>query len=124
MHTLHTICKGTLKKGLVIWHGNGFSISIQFRMVVLMESGTKTNLYEPVSKIACVCVSFVLVLNIHIPLYLGSRRKPFFRTCKFFLFFSSSFNYKVHHLPELISSYLAGDNTSSKILPATKDSTI
>jgi hypothetical protein len=29
-----------------------------------------------------------------------------------------------HHLPALISSYLAGDNTSSKKLPATKDSTI
>ncbi len=30
----------------------------------------------------------------------------------------------VHHLPALISSYLAGDNTSSKKLPATKDSTV
>ncbi len=29
-----------------------------------------------------------------------------------------------HHLPALISSYLAGDNTSSKKLPATKDSTV
>ena len=29
-----------------------------------------------------------------------------------------------HHLPRLISSYLAGDNTSSKKLPATKDSTV
>jgi hypothetical protein len=57
-----------------------------------MESGTKTKLYESVSQIACVCVSFVLVLNVHIPLYLGSRKKPFFRTYKFFIF-SSSFNY-------------------------------
>jgi hypothetical protein len=31
---------------------------------------------------------------------------------------------KDHHLPALISSYLAGDNTSSKKLPATKDSTL
>jgi hypothetical protein len=30
----------------------------------------------------------------------------------------------VHHLPALISSYLAGDNTSSKKLPATKDSAV
>jgi hypothetical protein len=29
-----------------------------------------------------------------------------------------------HHLPALISSYLAGDNTSSKKLPATEDSTV
>jgi hypothetical protein len=29
-----------------------------------------------------------------------------------------------HHLPALISSYLAGDNTLSKILPTTKDLTI
>jgi hypothetical protein len=29
-----------------------------------------------------------------------------------------------HHLPALISSYLAGDNISSKNLPATKDSTV
>ncbi len=29
-----------------------------------------------------------------------------------------------HHLPRLISSYLAGDNTSSKKLPATEDSTV
>ncbi len=39
----------------------------------------------------------------------------------------SMFSRKVfpkHHLPALISSYLVGDNTSSKKLPATKDSTI
>jgi hypothetical protein len=29
-----------------------------------------------------------------------------------------------HHLPVLISSYLAGDNTSSKKLPATEDSIV
>ncbi len=29
-----------------------------------------------------------------------------------------------HHLPALISSYLVGDNTSSKKLPATEDSTV
>jgi hypothetical protein len=62
-------------------------------MVILMESGTKTKSYKPVSQIACVCVSFVLVLNVHIPLYLGSRRKPFFWTYKFLLFFSSNFSY-------------------------------
>ncbi len=53
-------------------------------MVLLMESGTNTNFYEPVSQIACVCVSFVLVLNIHIPLYLDSRGKPFFLTSIYF----------------------------------------
>jgi hypothetical protein len=56
-------------------------------------SGTKTKPYKHVSQIACMCVSFFLVLNVHIPLYLGSRRKPFFRTSKFFLFSSSCFNY-------------------------------
>jgi hypothetical protein len=30
----------------------------------------------------------------------------------------------VHHLPALISSYLAGDNKSTNKLPATEDSTI
>ncbi len=53
-------------------------------MVVLMESCTNTNFYKLVSQIACVCVSFFLVINIHIPLYLDSRGKPFFRTSKFF----------------------------------------
>jgi hypothetical protein len=53
-------------------------------MVVLMESGTNTKFYKPVSQIACICVSFILVLNIHIPLYLDSRGEPFFRTSKFF----------------------------------------
>ncbi len=45
-----------------------------------------------VSNCMHMCLIF-FVLNVHIPLYLGSRRKPFFRTSKFFLFFSSSFNY-------------------------------
>ncbi len=56
-------------------------------------SGTKTKPYEHVSQIACLFVSFFWVLNVHIPLYLGSRRQSFFRTPKFFLFFSSCFNY-------------------------------
>jgi hypothetical protein len=67
-------------------------INLNSRMVVLMESGTNTKFYELVSQITCVCVPFILVLNIHIPLYLDSRGKPFFWTSKFF-FFSSSFNY-------------------------------
>ncbi len=44
-------------------------------------SGTKTKSYELVSQIACVsrqCLNF-LVLNVHIPAYLGSRGKPLFR---------------------------------------------
>jgi hypothetical protein len=52
---------------------------------VLMGSGTKTKLYEPVSQIACVIVSIFFVLNVHIPAYLGSRGKPFFRNSKCFL---------------------------------------
>ncbi len=46
---------------------------------VLISSGTKTKLYEPVSQIACFCVLIFFVLNVHIPEYLGSRGKPFFR---------------------------------------------
>jgi hypothetical protein len=59
-------------------------ISLDSWMVVLVESGTKTKCYEHVSQIACVCVSFFWVLNVHIPLYPGSRKKPFFWTFKFF----------------------------------------
>jgi hypothetical protein len=55
-------------------------ISLNSQMVVLMESGSNTKLYEPVSQIACVCVSIILVINIHIPLYLHSKGKPFFLT--------------------------------------------
>jgi hypothetical protein len=62
-------------------------ISLDSWMVILMESGTNTKFYKPVSQIACVCVSFFWVLNIHIPLYLDSREKPFFQTSKFFLYF-------------------------------------
>jgi hypothetical protein len=46
---------------------------------------------------------------------------------KHFMFFSRQKSPRCslgHHLPALISSYLAGDNTSSKKLPATKDSTV
>ncbi len=67
-------------------------ISLNSWMVVLMESGIKMKFYKPVSQIACLCVSFFLVLNIHIPLYLDSRGKHFFRTSKFF-FYSSCLNY-------------------------------
>ncbi len=48
-------------------------ISLDSRMVVLMESGTKTKSYQLVSQIACICVSLFLVLNVHIPLYNPSR---------------------------------------------------
>jgi hypothetical protein len=47
-----------------------------------MESGTNPKFYEPVSQIACICDSFYFVLNLHIPLYLDSKEKPFFRTFK------------------------------------------
>ncbi len=68
--------------GFLAW--KWIRISLDSQMVVQMESGTKTKSYKPVSQITCVCVSFVLVLNVHIPLYLSSRRKPFLRTLKFF----------------------------------------
>jgi hypothetical protein len=48
-------------------------------------SGRKTKSYKPVAQIACVSVSIVLVLNVHIPVYLGSRRKPFLQNLRFFL---------------------------------------
>ena len=66
-----------------------------------MESGTNMKFYELVSQIACVCVSFFLVLNIHIPLYLDSRGKPFFRTSKFFSLVpvSNINSYKVFESP-------------------------
>jgi hypothetical protein len=50
-------------------------------------SGTKTNLYKPLSQIVWAHVSIFLVLNVHIPAYLGSKRKPFFWTNIFFGFF-------------------------------------
>jgi hypothetical protein len=49
-----------------------------------MGSGTKMKLYEPVSQIACISVSIFFVLNVHIPVYLGSRGKHFFWNSKFF----------------------------------------
>ncbi len=52
-----------------------------------------------------VYVSPFLVLNEQVLLYLGSRRKPFFRTFKFFLLFSFCFDYinlyKFCELPNL-----------------------
>ncbi len=97
---LHTWAFGV---GYMAW--KWICISLKSRMVVLMESGTNTKFYKPVSQIACICVLFVLVLNIHIPLYLDSRGKHFFRTSKFF-FFSSSFNfinpYKFFELPNFL----------------------
>jgi hypothetical protein len=51
--------------------------SLDSWVVILMESGTKMKLYEPVSQIACVCVSLFLVLNAHIPLYLGLSSSSF-----------------------------------------------
>ena len=50
---------------------------------VLLGSGTKTKLYEPVSQIACVSVSIFFLLNLHILAYLGSRGKHFFVTLSF-----------------------------------------
>jgi hypothetical protein len=41
-------------------------------------SDTNMKLYKQVSQIACISVSIILVLNVHIPAYLGSRGKPFF----------------------------------------------
>jgi hypothetical protein len=41
-------------------------------------SGTKTKLYAPMSQIVRARISILLVLNVHIPMYLGSRGKPFF----------------------------------------------
>jgi hypothetical protein len=64
-------------------------------MVVLMKSGTKTKLYELVSQIAWVHVLFFLVLNVHIPLYLGARRKSFFQTSVFFVHY---FQYQLYQL--------------------------
>jgi hypothetical protein len=49
-------------------------------------SGTKTKSYKPVSQIVRARVSIFLVLNVHIPTYLGSRGEPFFWISKFFLF--------------------------------------
>jgi hypothetical protein len=50
-----------------------------------MVSWYKKKKDEPVSRIACVSVKFFLVLNVHIPVYLGSRGKPFFGTLSFFI---------------------------------------
>ncbi len=73
-----------ISKGVGYMAWKWICISIDSWMVVLMESGTKTKPYKHVSQISCIGVSFLGVLNIHIPLYLGSRRKPFFWTSKFF----------------------------------------
>ncbi len=80
------------KKGLAIWHGNGF-LSFSILGWLSWWIWYKTKLYKPMSQIACICVSFFWVLNIHIPAYLGSRRKPFAWTSKFFCMFSSCCNY-------------------------------
>jgi hypothetical protein len=56
---------------------------------ILIGSGTKTKPYEPMSQIACISVSNVFVLNVHIPAYIGSRGKPFFRNSKFFVVVSA-----------------------------------
>ncbi len=58
-------------------------ISLESRMGCPDGSGTKTKSYVPVSQIACVSVSNVLVLIVHISVYLGSRGKPFFWNLKF-----------------------------------------
>ncbi len=60
-------------------------ISLESRMGCPDGSGTKKKSYKPASQIACISVSIVLVLNVHIPTYLGSRKKPFFWNLKFFL---------------------------------------
>ncbi len=61
-------------------------------MVILIESGTNTKFYKLVSQIACACVSFFLVLNIHILCTWTQGRSLFSRLLSFF-FFSSSFKY-------------------------------
>jgi hypothetical protein len=54
-------------------------MSLESWMVVLMESGTKTKSYKPVSQIACICVSFIGTKSTH-----SLVPEPFFQTYKYF----------------------------------------
>ncbi len=66
-------------QGLAIWHG--ICISLVSRMV----SWYKNEIVRAgVSNRMCQCLIF-LVLNVHIPVYLGSRGKPFFQNFEVFL---------------------------------------
>jgi hypothetical protein len=70
---LKIACKGV---GYMAW--KWIHISLKSWMRYPDGSGTKMKSYKPVSQIAYVNVSFFLVLNVHIPAYLGSMGRPLF----------------------------------------------
>jgi hypothetical protein len=72
------------KFSLVIGVGYGMEMdSYKSQILDGVLVRTKMKFYEPLSQIACVGVSIIFVLNVHIPTCLGSRGKPFFGTVFF-----------------------------------------